>query len=104
MMRLLPTWRYGRAIFLVADPRDDIIASEARDEYRISRAADPRACFPAGSPAVWCSRRAHPVDGTGFYQYYRGPLNQLMYEFEDDDLERMKQRVAAKEEWSPLTY
>jgi len=26
------------------------------------------------------------------------------YEFEDDDLERMKQRVAARQEGSPLTY
>ena len=34
-------------------------------------------------------------DEKGFYQYYRGPLNQLIYEFEDDDLERMKQRIAA---------
>ena len=58
----------------MARPRDDIIASEAGDEDRISRAAD------------------------------RGPLNQLQYEFEDDDLQRMKQRVAAKEEWLRLTY
>jgi len=46
---------------------------------------------------IWC-------DEAGFYQYYKGPLNQPRYEFEDDDLERMKQRVAAKEEWLPLTY
>jgi len=39
-----------------------------------------------------------------FYRYFREPLNQLIYEFEDDDLERMKQRVAAREEWLPLTY
>jgi hypothetical protein len=31
----------------------------------------------------------------GLYQYYRGPLNQLMYEFQDDDLDRIKRRVAA---------
>jgi len=43
-------------------------------------------------------------DEKGFYQYYRGPFNQLIYEFEDDDLDRMKQRVAAREESSPLTY
>jgi hypothetical protein len=30
--------------------------------------------------------------------------NQLIYEFEDDDLDRLKQRVAAREETSPLTY
>jgi hypothetical protein len=42
-------------------------------------------------------------DEKGFYQYYRGPLNQLIFEFEDDDLDRMKQRVAATEEPSP-TY
>jgi hypothetical protein len=42
-------------------------------------------------------------DEKGFYQYYRGPLNQLIFEFEDDDLDRMKQRVAAREEPSP-TY
>jgi len=42
-------------------------------------------------------------DEKGFYQYYRGPLNQLMFEVEDDDLDRMKQRVAAREEASPLT-
>jgi hypothetical protein len=29
----------------------------------------------------------------GAYQYYRGPLNQLMYEFEDEDLDRIKKRV-----------
>jgi hypothetical protein len=40
----------------------------------------------------------------GFYQYYRGPLNQPDLEFEDDDLDRMKQRVAARERTSPLTY
>jgi hypothetical protein len=34
----------------------------------------------------------------GAYQYYRGPLNQLMYEFEDDDLDRIKKRVAARED------
>jgi len=33
----------------------------------------------------------------GKYQYYRGPLNQLMYEFEDDDLDRIELRVAARE-------
>ena len=31
------------------------------------------------------------------FQYYRGPLNQLMYEFQDDDLDRIKKRVAARE-------
>jgi hypothetical protein len=44
-------------------------------------------------------------DEKGFYQYYRGPLNQ-------PDLRvrrrrrsrRMKQRVAARERTSPLTY
>ena len=34
-------------------------------------------------------------DAKGFYQYYRGPLNQLMYEFEDDDLDRMKKRITS---------
>ena len=43
-------------------------------------------------------------DRGGFYQYYRAPLNRLIYEFEDDDLDRMKQRVAAREESSPSTY
>ena len=43
-------------------------------------------------------------DEKGFCQYYRGPLNQLIFEFEDDDLDRMKQRVAAREETSPFTY
>jgi hypothetical protein len=33
----------------------------------------------------------------GTFQYYRGPLNQLMYEFEDDDLDRIKKRVATRE-------
>src|SRR5207249_7120189 len=28
----------------------------------------------------------------GIFQYYRGPLNQLMYEFQDDDLDRIKKR------------
>ncbi len=32
----------------------------------------------------------------GIFQY-RGPLNQLMYEFEDDDLDWIKKRVAARE-------
>ena len=40
----------------------------------------------------------------GPYQYYRGPLNQLMFEFEDDDLERMKKRVASREDATQLTY
>jgi len=39
----------------------------------------------------------------GPYQYYRGALNQLMFEFEDDDLERMKKRVAWREA-TQLTY
>ena len=39
-------------------------------------------------------------DEKGFYRYYRGPLNQLIYEFEDDDFDRLKQRVAAREETS----
>jgi hypothetical protein len=43
-------------------------------------------------------------DANGFYQYYRGPLNLLIYEFEDDDLERMNQRIVSKEETSSLTY
>ena len=37
------------------------------------------------------------LNANGVYRYYRGPLNQLMYEFEDDDLERMKKRVVARE-------
>jgi len=40
----------------------------------------------------------------GFFQYYRGPLNLLMYEFEDDDLERLKQRIASREAPATLTY
>ena len=43
-------------------------------------------------------------DAKGCYQYYRGPLNLIIYEFEDDDLERMKQRIASREESAPLTY
>ena len=39
----------------------------------------------------------------GFFQYYRGPLNLLMYEFEDDDLERLKQRIASREAPATLT-
>ena len=40
----------------------------------------------------------------GFFQYYRGPLNLLMYEFEDDDLDRLKQRIASREAPATLTY
>ena len=40
----------------------------------------------------------------GFFQYYRGPLNLLMYEFEDDDLERLKHRIASREAPATLTY
>jgi hypothetical protein len=40
----------------------------------------------------------------GVYQYYRGPLNELTYEFEDTDLGRLKSLVVAREEASPLTY
>jgi hypothetical protein len=38
----------------------------------------------------------------GVFQYYRGPLNLLMYEFEDDDLERLK-RIASREAPATLT-
>ena len=34
-----------------------------------------------------------------FHQYFREPLNQLIYEFEDDDLERMKQRAPQSFMW-----
>jgi len=54
-------------------------------------------------PAMSIEFRERPIR-EWFYQYFREPLNQLIDEFEDDDLERMKQRVAAREEWSPLTY
>ena len=37
-------------------------------------------------------------NASGAYQYYRGPLNQLMYEFEDEDLERIKKRVTVREQ------
>jgi len=40
----------------------------------------------------------------GFFQSYRGPLNLLMYEFEDDNLERLKQRIASREAPIALTY
>ena len=40
----------------------------------------------------------------GFFQYYGGPLNVLMYEFEDDDLDRLKQRIASTEAPATLTY
>ena len=39
-----------------------------------------------------------------FFQYYRGPLNALMFEFEDDDLERLKQRITSREAPAALTY
>jgi hypothetical protein len=96
--------QYGRAILLVAGPRDDIIAPEARMSIefleRPTLGHDVQLEVRRSGALVGHIR----CDGTGFYQYYRGPLNQLMYEFEDDDLERMKQYVAAKEEWPPLTY
>jgi hypothetical protein len=57
--------------------------------------------WKCGSPVVLMGHIR--CDEKGFYQYYRGPLNQLIFEFEDDDLDRMKQRVAAREEPSP-TY
>jgi hypothetical protein len=37
------------------------------------------------------------LNARGVDQYYRGPLNQLMYEFEDDNLDRIKKRVASRE-------
>ena len=40
----------------------------------------------------------------GFFQYYRGPDNQVLFEFEDDDLERLKQRIASREAPAALTY
>jgi hypothetical protein len=55
-----------------------------------------------GSPAslVGHVRR----DASGFFQYYRGPLNELLFEFEDDDLDRLKQRIAARESPAALSY
>jgi len=41
---------------------------------------------------------------SGFFQYYRGALNELVFEFEDDDLERLKQRIASREAPAALTY
>ena len=31
-------------------------------------------------------------------------MNELMFEFEDDDLERLKQRIASREAPAALTY
>ena len=53
-----------------------------------------------GSETVRHERRS----ADGFFQYYRGPLNLLMYEFEDDNLERLKQRIASREAPIALTY
>jgi hypothetical protein len=39
-----------------------------------------------------------------FFQYYRGPLNEVTYEFEDDDLDRLKKRIASRETPATLTY
>ncbi|HKE91502.1 MAG TPA: hypothetical protein VKB45_14305 [Gemmatimonadales bacterium] len=41
---------------------------------------------------------------SGFFQYYRGAVNELVFEFEDDDLERLKQRIASREAPAALTY
>jgi len=43
-------------------------------------------------------------DASGAFQYYRGPLNELLFEFEDDDLDRLKQRIAARESPAALSY
>jgi hypothetical protein len=43
-------------------------------------------------------------DAGGFFQYYRGPHNELWFEFEDGDLERLKQRIASREAPAALTY
>jgi len=43
-------------------------------------------------------------DASGFFQYYRGPMNELLFEFEDDDLDRLKQRIAARESPAALSY
>ena len=54
--------QYGDAsgpFVFAAAPRDTIMASEARDEHRISRAAYPGACLPVGSLEVRCPHRAH---------------------------------------------
>jgi hypothetical protein len=80
------------------------MASEASDQHRISRAADDGACLQLEVRKSGALIGHIRCDEKGFYQYYRGPLNQLIYEFEDDDLDRLKQRVAAREETSPLTY
>ena len=39
-----------------------------------------------------------------FFQYYRGAINEVMFEFEDDDLHRLKQRIASREAPAALTY
>ena len=36
-----------------------------------------------------------------FFQYYRGAVNEVMFEFEDDDLDRLKQRIASRERQPP---
>ena len=41
---------------------------------------------------------------SGFFQYYRDLLNELMFEFEDDDLERLRRRIASREAPAALTY
>jgi hypothetical protein len=43
-------------------------------------------------------------DASGFFQYFRGHPNELMFEFEDDDLDRLKQRIASREAPAALTY
>ena len=43
----------------------------------------------------------------GFFQYYRGALGALdgvTFEFEDDDLDRLKKRIASREVPATLTY
>jgi hypothetical protein len=39
-----------------------------------------------------------------FFQYCRGAVNDVMFEFEDDDLDRLKQRIALREAPAALTY
>lgn len=39
-----------------------------------------------------------------FFQYYRGAVNQVIFEFEDDDLDRLKSRIASREAPAALTY
>ena len=40
----------------------------------------------------------------GFFQYYRGSIHEVMFEFEDDDLDRLKHRIASRESPAALTY